>query len=230
VIDGLTGGNMRYHSLQLKAIKSYSSGYTLLVGYNYSVQKNKTFYDNVDNYMKNFTDRDAGNYRHRLSVAGTYNLPFGKGRKFASKSNHLTDAVIGGWNLASITTWHTGTLLNFGAFAVSGDPKIDNPGPDAWFNTSVFSFLPAFTRRSNPWTYGNIRGPQFFHIDATMTKEFALIEKYKMQLKLEAFNPINNANVNNPNMSLASSLFGKSFDIYPQDYGRRLQMGLRLRF
>lgn len=63
-----------------------------------------------------------------------------------------------------------------------------------------------------------------------MTKEFSLTDKYKLQLKLEAFNPINNANANNPNMSLSSSLFGKSFYIYPQDYGRRLQMGLRLRF
>ncbi len=230
VIDGLTGGNMRYHSLQIKAIKSYSSGYTLLVGYNYNVQTNKTFYDNVDNYLKVFTDQDAGQYRHRLTVSGTYNLPVGKGRRFASKSNRLTDAVIGGWNLASTTIWHSGNLLNFGAYAVNGDPKIDNPGPDAWFKTSVFSYLPAYTRRTNPWYFDNVRGPQFFHIDATMTKEFSLTEKYKLQLKLESFNPINNANVNNPNMSLSSSLFGKSYDIYPQDYGRRLQMGLRLRF
>ncbi len=230
VIDGISGGDMVYHSLQLKAVKSFSSGYTLLIGYNYNVQTNKTFYDNVDNYLKNFTDEDSGRYRHRLTASGTWQLPVGKGKKFLTGSSRFTDAVLGGWNLASTSVWHSGTLLNFGAYVVNGDPKIDNPGPDAWFKTSVFSFVPGFTRRSNPWYYPNIRGPQFFNVDATMSKEFSLTEKYKFQLRMESFNVMNNANHNNPNMSLSSSLFGKSFDIYPQDFGRRLQMGLRLRF
>ena len=43
-------------------------------------------------------------------------------------------------------------------------------------------------------------------------------------------NAINNMNYNNPNMSDTSSQFGKSTDIYSQDYGRRLQVGLRLEF
>jgi len=37
-------------------------------------------------------------------------------------------------------------------------------------------------------------------------------------------------NVNNPNMSVTSSQFGRSTDIYPQDFGRRLQLGLRVEF
>jgi hypothetical protein len=89
----------------------------------------------------------------------------------------------------------------------------------------VFAFVPAYTRRSNPCCYYNIRGPQFFNIDATLSKEFSITEKYKFQLRMESYNFINNANVNNPNMSLSSSLFGKSSDIYPQAYGRRLQLG-----
>jgi len=230
VIDGMTGGDMVYHSLQLKAAKSFSGGYTLLVGYNYNVQTNHNFYDNVDNYLKNFTSRDSGRYRHRLTASGTWQLPVGKGRKFLRGSSRLADAVVGGWNLATTTVWHTGTLLNFGAYQVKGDPKIADPGPAAWFDTTVFAYLPAYTRRSNPWYYSNIRGPQFLNFDATMAKEFSITEKLKLQLRLESFNVINNANVNNPNMSLSSSLFGKSNDIYSQAYGRRLQMGLRLRY
>ena len=230
VIDGLGGGDMKYHSLQMKMIKSYGSGFSMLVAYNYNVQKNMTFYDNVDNYLKNFTGQDSGRYRHRLNASGTYRMPVGKGRHFLRGSSRLVDGLVGGWDLASITTWHTGTLLNFGSYVVSGDPKIDNPGPSAWFNTSVFSNLPAYTRRSNPWYYYNIRGPQFFNIDATLSKEFSITEKLKFQLRMESYNIINNANVNNPNMSLSSSNFGKSYDIYPQDYGRRLQLGLRLRY
>jgi hypothetical protein len=230
VIDGLTGGDQRYSSLQLKLIRSFSSGFSLLVGYNYNVQKNQTFYDNVDNYLKNFTTQDSGRYRHRLTTSGTYRIPIGKGRHFLRSSGRLLDALVGGWDLAGTSVWRTGDLLNFGSYVVSADPKIDDPGPNAWFKTNVFAYLPAYTRRSNPWFYYNIRGPQFFNIDATMSKEFSITDKYKFQLRMESFNIINNANVNNPNMSMSSSLFGKSYDIYSQAYGRRMQLGLRVRF
>ena len=157
-------------------------------------------------------------------------MPVGKGRRFLGGSSRFADAIVGGWDLAATNIWHTGDLLNFGSFVVNGDPKIDNPGRNGWFNTSVFTPLPAFTRRSNPWYYYDIRGPQVFNIDSTFSKEFSITEKYKFQLRMESFNVLNNANANKPNMSLSSSQFGKSFDIYPQDYGRRMQLGLRVRF
>jgi hypothetical protein len=98
------------------------------------------------------------------------------------------------------------------------------------FNTSLFANNPAYTRRTNPWYYYNIRGPQFFNVDATLSKEFPLTEKYKFQLRVETYNALNNCNVNKPNMSLSSARFGMSTDIYSNAYGRRFQFGLRLRF
>ena len=89
----------------------------------------------------------------------------------------LLDALVGGWNLASTMTWHSGTLLNFGGMLVSADPTISNPGPNGWFNTSAFKLLPAYTRRTNPWYYSGIRGPRFFNIDGTLNKDFSLTEK-----------------------------------------------------
>jgi len=229
-IDGISGGDMIYHSLQLKAVKSFSQGYTLLVAYNYHVQSNRTFYDNVDNYVKNWTWEDSGTPRHRLTASGTWMLPVGKGRKFMPGAPRLLDALIGGWNLAGTMTWHAGTLLNFGGMLVNGNPTISNPGPNGWFNTSVFSLLPAYTRRTNPWYYSDIRGPKYFNIDGTISKDFRVIERLKFQLHMDAFNALNNMNFNNPNMTVGSSQFGKSTDIYSQDYGRRLQLGLRLEF
>jgi hypothetical protein len=230
VIDGINGGDMTYHSLQIKAVKSFSSGYTLLAAYNYHVQWNQQFYDNVDNFLKKFTSEDSATPRHRMTVSGTWLLPVGKGRMFLSSSNRWVDALVGGWNLAGTGTYHSGTLLNFGGMLVSGDPTISNPGPNAWFNTSVFQILPAYTRRTNPWYYSGIRGPQFFNIDGSLYKDFAITEKIKLQLHLDAFNALNNMNFNNPNMSVTSSQFGRSTDIYPQDFGRRLQLAARIEF
>jgi hypothetical protein len=230
VIDGINGGDMTYHSLQIKAVKAFSSGYTLLAAYNYHVQWNQQFYDNVDNYLKQFTSEDSGTPRHRMTVSGTWLLPVGKGRMLLSSANRWVDALVGGWNLAGTGTYHSGTLLNFGGMLVSGDPTISNPGPNAWFNTSVFRILPAYTRRTNPWYYSGIRGPQFFNIDASLYKDFAITDKIKLQLHLDAFNALNNMNFNNPNMSVTSSQFGRSTDIYPQDFGRRLQLAARIEF
>jgi len=230
VIDGLDGGNMTYHSLQIKAVKAFSSGYTLLVGYNYHVQANQQFYDGVDNYLRNFTSEDSGTPRHRLTASGTWLLPVGKGRKVLPSASRLVDLLVGGWNLSGTSTYHTGSLLNFGGMLVTGDPTISNPGPGAWFNTSVFKQLPAYTRRTNPWYYSNIRGPRFFNIDGSLYKDFPVVERVKLQLHLDAFNALNNMNYNNPNMSVTSSQFGKSTDIYPQDFGRRLQLGARIQF
>ena len=127
-------------------------------------------------------------------------------------------------------TWHAGDLLNFAGMLVSGNPAISNPGPNGWFNTSVFTLLPAYTRRTNPWYYSDIRGPKFFNIDGTLNKDFTLTERIRFQLHMDAFNALNNMNWNDPNMTVGSSQFGKSTDIYPNDYGRRLQLGLRLQF
>jgi hypothetical protein len=113
---------------------------------------------------------------------------------------------------------------------VNGNPAVSNPGPSGWFNTSAFSLLPAYTRATNPWYYSGIRGPKFFNIDATLNKDFRITERIKFQLHMDAFNALNNMNWNDPNMTVGSSQFGKSTDIYPNDYGRRLQLGLRISF
>src|ERR1035441_5044325 len=39
-------------------------------------------------------------------------LPFGKGRQYAANMNPVVDAFVGGWELTSINTAHTGTPLD----------------------------------------------------------------------------------------------------------------------
>ena len=47
--------------------------------------------------------------RYVLNLLGTYELPFGKGRRF-STSNRILDRVIGGWSFAPIFTWNSGLV------------------------------------------------------------------------------------------------------------------------
>jgi hypothetical protein len=43
--------------------------------------------------------------------------------------------------------------LFFGTFVVDGNPTLDEPTRDRWFDTSRFSVQDTFTPRSNPWFY-----------------------------------------------------------------------------
>ena len=59
--------------------------------------------------------------RHSLNINGTYDLPFGKGKTFAS-NNAVLDKVIGGWTLGSIFNFQTGTPFLLGGGSGNGNP------------------------------------------------------------------------------------------------------------
>src|SRR5882724_411980 len=45
--------------------------------------------------------------RHVVHINGTYDLPFGKGKKFLNRGG-VVDKMVGGWNIGSIFTFQTG--------------------------------------------------------------------------------------------------------------------------
>lgn len=49
--------------------------------------------------------------RHAFKFDATWDLPFGKGRKFLSSSHWATDAVLGGWTLTPIVRWQSGAPI-----------------------------------------------------------------------------------------------------------------------
>ena len=48
----------------------------------------------------------------------------------------VLDYAIGGWDLSGIMTWRSGFFVRFGGLQVNGDPIVDNPTPNRWFNTA----------------------------------------------------------------------------------------------
>jgi hypothetical protein len=60
---------------------------------------------------------------HRITWNGVYQLPFGKGKKFAGNSSKPLDMVIGGWQVAFIGTWRSGNWLGVNGYAF-GDPTL----------------------------------------------------------------------------------------------------------
>jgi hypothetical protein len=230
VNDAIDGSNMRYHSLQIRVERRFSNGFSMLFGYNYNDQKDQVFYDNVDNFTQNWTWQKTNREQHRMSYAGTWDVPVGRGRTYLNNAHPALDGILGGWVLSSLMSWNSGAYLRFGGMVANGDPVVDNPQPGKWFDTSVFDILPAFTRRSNPWQYDGLTGPGRFVMDLSIVKDFNITEKVKFVLRLDSFNAANNMTWADPNTNVSSSLFGTTNDQRANSFGRRNQIGARIEF
>jgi hypothetical protein len=232
VTEGQPGGKLRYQSLQFKAQKNFSKGYSMIFGYNYHVQNDERFYDNIAQYLQQYTWIPSNAARHRFTAAGTWEVPFGKGRHYMTNAPRLLDAALGGWNLTPNAFWRSGRAVRFGALVVNGDPHVSNPDQTQWFNKAAFSLVPAFTARTNPWQYDDIRGPKQFNMDASLVKSFHIVERVRFEMRMDVFNVMNNITWADPDTNVSSANFGRSANNnqLTETYGRRTQIGLRLQF
>src|SRR6266567_4839872 len=124
VVNVASAGIGRYDSLQAKLDKQYHNGLYFLAGYTWSHCLDDAFgpigqcaYGGYRNPNLLGFRYDYGNctqdVRNRVTLNGQYELPFGRGRRFANKSI-FTDTLIGQWK----------TSLTFQA--QSGDPVFLN--------------------------------------------------------------------------------------------------------
>jgi hypothetical protein len=231
ITDGFPGGAMKYRALQIKAQKSYSHGLSLLIGYSYSVEKGERFFDSIATYNREYSWQNASNYRHRLTGAGTWDIPIGKGRAYMASAPGVVNAILGGWRVSSVLFWRSGNILAFGPMVWDGsNPAVDNPTPDRWFNSAAFKRLPNFTPRTNPWNFSDLTGPGVLSVNGSLAKDFTIYERLRMQLKADAFNLLNNMSWGDPTMNVDSANFGSITNQAGLTYGRRLQLGVRLEF
>ncbi len=225
----------RYHALQISAERPFSKGFSMLVAYNYNRESSSGFFNADDDYAKKFTMIGSGSGRHRMKITDTYELPVGRGRTLLPNAHPLVNAILGGWSVSSILGWFSGDLIGFGQMIVDGNPKIDNPSPAKWFDTSKFKVPRPFTPRTNPLNYPGLRGPRFWNLDGSLSKYFPIKERFRLEFKLEAYNLSNAFVPGGPNTDVRSSLFGRSTNLSgtylsQRNYGREVQYALKLYF
>jgi hypothetical protein len=231
ITQWFAGGIYRqYQAIQLKAQRPFVSGFNFLIGYNYNRAKNDEYYDGVDTFLDNLTLQDAPNNRHKFNIGGIYELPFGRGRKFGSSMNKVANAVFGGWATSGIFQHVSGEYLRLPGSVVSGNPKLDNPTRDKWFDTSKVTRLPDFTRRANPLQWPGLVGPRITSLDVTLGKDFKITERVGFEIKLESYNLPNIFNGANPNMTVDNSQFGRVNAQRNTYYGRQFQYTGRIRW
>jgi hypothetical protein len=255
-----SNGTMMYNSLQAILQKEMSKGLQYQVSYTYSkCMSNSTGYYGAWNnalsasaYWQNIYDPKAEwapcyyDATHIISAYAVYELPVGRGRQFGSGMNKVANAVVGGWSVSPIVSFHTGfpepvygAADNTGTFsrgsrancnglpAITGETPISTPGVGGfqWFTNNGNFTNPAVGQFGNcaPQLAG-VRGPHYTDIDASLHKDFQLTERFKLQFRTDFINAFNHVQPNAPNMSLGSTM-GQVTSAQPP---RNIQFALKL--
>jgi len=225
------GVRERYHSMQLKIQRPFANGFNFLLSYNYNRESQQEFFNIDEEFAGRFQFEPATRPRHRMALAGVYDFPFGRGRRYLAHVPSVVDAIVGGWTTSAIYYYNSGELLRFGQMDVVGDPHIDNPSKwGLMFNPQAFRQSAAFTPRTNPKWFPGILGPGYKNMDATLAKSFSLTERFKLEIKMEAYNVSNTFTGANPNLSVTSSTFGRVLTQVSGINGREFQYNLKLHF
>ena len=228
--DGVSGALSHYQSLQIKMQKRFSKGYSFLAGYNYHREQDQVYYDSVAQYLNHFTWADGGTARHRLTISGTWELPFGKGRRYFTNALRAVDLVAGGWNLTGLATYQSGAPIRFAGYHVTGNPGQNVPA-GAYFNPAAVTNQDPHVEPNSPWFFSGVNGPHLFNLDTSLVKDMHVTERLKFSLRMDAFNTLNNKNLASPNISPGDpAISGQSTSLLNNTFGRQLQLGLRLSF
>jgi hypothetical protein len=115
-------GSSVYQSFALQFVKRFTAGLSLNGSYTYSRDRLKAQYLNPQD--TELTEIVSPFERpHRYTASAIYELPFGRGRKYASDWNRIVDAVLGGWQMQGVYEWQSGEPLQFGNVYYNGDPS-----------------------------------------------------------------------------------------------------------
>lgn len=255
-------GSSLYNAMQIQVEKRYTNGLSFLVAYNLSRLMSNTGSGFTSfasaslnkNNQKAEWSVDGNDSPNAVNIAATYELPFGKGRKFMSNSNAVVDTVLGGWQISPLLTYASGTPLQVTVpgnplgcaepTCTSNRPNV-NPGVKEQFSYSnVYTGQPVLNAAafSNPgvWAIGDeprelssIRNQFQSNENIALAKYFPVGEHVKIKFEMEYFNALNRVIFAGPNCGLDTTLtdtnFGKSINCQSNTQ-RQGQAHLEVRF
>jgi hypothetical protein len=256
-----------YQALNLELDHRFSSGLFLQASYNYA--KNLTDAGSdvpsslpsevgsaavlADRFnLRNNRGNDYATRRNRALVSAIYQLPFGKGRHFLSNSGAITNGILGGWQLSTVTLIETGPWLTpltsptqdqSGTNIVGrgaqlrpdriGNGNISNPTPDEWFNIDAFVPTAAGAGRIGNAGVGILEGPGTVAVSGGLSKNFMLLEHLRLRFEATFTNLLNHPNFAPPSTDVSSpDTFGKTSSVQTAENGgnRTGQLAIRLEF
>ncbi|MFN0109047.1 MAG: carboxypeptidase regulatory-like domain-containing protein [Blastocatellia bacterium] len=248
-------GSSNYHSLQSRAERRFSKGFTALFSYTFSkfLEKGALLNETDPDFERRLSDADTP---HRFVMSGIWELPFGRGRKFGNSWHKAVDVVLGGWQVQGIGQLQAGRPLTIGNVYYDGDitklnTAIKSSNVDGLvFDISRFYFTDATVQtngaidpakqradtriqlgsniRTLPSRFSQFRGDALNLWDLSVSKNFQFTESIRLQLRGEFLNAFNKVILDNPNLTTNNTNFGKVTG--QANLPRDVQIGLKLIF
>lgn len=213
-----TIGESDFSSFQGRIERRMANGFTVQVGYSWSKTMGEL------NFLNPFDvapERVIGAFdrTHVFVTSGIVELPFGHGRRYGQQWNGLVDGLLGGWQVSFLFKAQSGAPLGFGNFVLRDGLTVDDialPGDqrtvDRWFNVDAFDRATnrqlVSNVRTQPTRFEDIRGPGYAVLDLGILKNVDLTSRLKLQLRGEAYNAVNRANLGGPNTTPTNTAFG----------------------
>lgn len=247
-------GSTTYNAFEAKLEQRFNRGFYLLFGYTHSKlidaassvfsttvlsSPNSSSLVAADTFRPSLErDSSSGDMPNVWSISGIYELPAGRGHRFASSG--VMNTIFGGWSLNTIALLQSGMPVtvtqatNSNAFAgfvlqrpnIVGDVSLspDQRTPGHFFNTAAFATTPQFAignASRNP-----VRGPAYRDLDIALAKHTRLTERTDMEFRAEMFDVTNTPAFAQPNGSFGTPAFGSIISTVTDP--RVVQFALRL--
>jgi hypothetical protein len=209
-----------YNSLQVKVDRRFAAGLNITTSYTWG--RGMAFQQGDDGGLAFYVNPRRSYARNDYDRTQTfvqsyiYELPFGPGKKWLNSG--LVGNVLGNWRVTGILTLMTGT-----PFTVTADgPALNLPGQgiaqtaNQLYPVAILGgigaghpwFTPAsFGQPSGTGVFGNtgrniLSGPGFVNLDASLSKIITVHERYRFELRGEAFGVTNTPQFANPNSAV----------------------------
>ena len=266
-------GMSSYNALQLTLRRVTNSGLGLNFSYTYGnsidmgsdTERASEFTTNSFSFITNSfnpsLNRAVSDFDTRHLVTGDFidQLPFGRGKRFATNANRLTDALIGGWTLSGITRWSSGlpfsvmppyaystNYQNQSLAVVTGPIKIHRhinaqglpevfADPDALNNGIANSFPLRYPYPGENGQRNVFRGDGYFEQDGSLAKILKTHEGQTLRFSWEVFNVSNSARFDTSRISALGGLnntvtSGEGFGVYSHQLVQSRKQQFSLRY
>ena len=211
-------GSQRYDSLQMKVQRRFSAGLAMQVAYTLSKTLEEASVLNAQDVMMNDVLSTPLERRlvefdspHSLAALVSYELPWGRGRRFGSSMNRVLDVFVGGWNLNVQHVVRSGSPVQFpnaapleartarfsheqrDALAQKNGRAEFDPVFDVFFDTALFPNRrpAAFTLQNFPTRFPDVRYKALNVGEVSVSKNFRITERVTFQLRADAQNAYN---------------------------------------
>jgi hypothetical protein len=211
-------GNATYNGLLLSLQHRFKNNFSILANHTWShcLTENEVALNGGSAPQDPFNRRaDYGNClsdrRHVFNFSAVARMP-----KFDSP---WMQRLLGNWQASPIFRAYTGSSStvtvgqNVSLLGTTdrpnlvGNPKLDHPTIDRWFNTAAFA--PAGPGKYGNVGVGTIRGPGAWNLDMALQRSFTITEQQSLDFRAEAFNLMNHTRFGNPTTSMSSPIFGQ---------------------